>query len=127
MRKRVKRKSPFPRLILALLLTGVLFGAGFYAYYKRTAMPGATFGNYMSDTLERMKTWFTEHKQRLNEELTASKNLVPLDAPRQEEVKFEFYDSLADMKVNVDAQPSRTIVNHDDVEQEFKKQLKVTK
>lgn len=98
MRRQTRSKMPLLRLMFAMLLTVMLFGAGFYAYYKRNAAQGLT----LVDTFDQLKSWVALHKKKLHEELQASKKEMLEDELPQEQVKFEFYDTLADMQVKVD-------------------------
>lgn len=98
MRKQTRSKMPLIRLMLVLLLAGMLFGAGFYAYYKRNAAQGLT----LVDTIDQMKSWVVLHKNKLHEKLQVSKSDGVDEELPQEQVKFEFYDTLADMQVKVE-------------------------
>lgn len=98
MKRKTRSKIPLIRLMLVMLLAAMLFGAGFYAYYKRNAAQGLT----LVDTVDQIKSWVVMHKKQLHDKLQASKNEVMDDELPQEQLKFEFYDSLADMQVKVD-------------------------
>jgi hypothetical protein len=97
MRRKTRSKMPLIRLMLVMVLAVMLFGAGFYAYYKRNAAQGLT----LVDMVDQMKGWVALHKKQLHETLQASKNDAAEDELPEEQVKFEFYDSLADMQVKV--------------------------
>lgn len=132
MKKRARKKLPIVRLVLVMLLAGGLFSAGFYAYHKRNAAPGQTWVATMGDMLSQVK--------KLNEGLKVTKKAVLVDEPPQEQVKFEFYNSLADTQVKVSdapvqvasiktpiSRPSTQIVSADELEKEFYNQIKVKK
>lgn len=141
MRRRTNRRVPLIRLILVSLLAGVLFGAGFYAFYKRSQAEGLT----MADSFNQMKAWVILHKQQLLQSGSIEKRELDDQLPA-EEVKFEFYDTLANAEVTINTDkkeeaspivsakinpPAKknwhAIASADDIEKEFFAQIKSSK